>query len=199
MLKLINLYVIEQIFLQSKYNISSWAKMFYINCLLFRFRGLDATKENTYGFHLEKEDFPHYEKNEKYIIELQLAGFVDINDSVITFNNLWGPHIDRSQLLDPEIQEEIQESDFFRIRSKIYRYKISTFVTENFQSFIESWCMKNSDVALHDILDRMDLEYCSYEFEDENHVRNSFKSTYNKIKTENLNNNKNNKKDYLSY
>lgn len=70
---------------------------------------------------------------------------------------------------------------FFRIREKIYEMKVSDFFKENFQMFLERWEMKKEGAGAAEIFDKMDIDYVGYNFNNENHIQNSFKATAEKI------------------
>jgi hypothetical protein len=98
MLKILNLYTISKIFENAERKISSRAKMLYINCLMHYFKDKSATVSNAVAFELFEEDFKDYEKYKTLMQELHKAGLISIGIKSITFNNVWGKHIDRTQL-----------------------------------------------------------------------------------------------------
>lgn len=98
MLKLLNLYVIDQIFERAGTKVSPLSKMVYLNCLMHYFKGKEATFEDSYGFNMHDSDFD-FQAYKKSFHELDKAGLVSLNGAgVITFNNVWGQLIDRTQL-----------------------------------------------------------------------------------------------------
>ena len=97
MLKVLNLYVIDQIFAEIK-NVSATSKMVYINCLIHHFRDKKPNVTSVTAFDMFFDDFSDYEKFKKNFQELHKAGLVDIGYDKISFNNVWGKHIDWSQL-----------------------------------------------------------------------------------------------------
>lgn len=98
MLNLINLYVIDKIFSESEYKISTNSKMLYINCLIHHFRDKKPTVSNAVAFEIFISDIPNYEKYDKQFQELHKANLIVIGLKSIVFNNTWGKHIDRSKL-----------------------------------------------------------------------------------------------------
>ena len=100
MLKLINLYVIEKIFDEAEIKTSALSKMVYVNCLIHYFKNKDATPESAVAFEIMTTDFD-FSKFKKQFHELHKAGIVTINGDIIKFNNVWGAHIDKSQLGKP--------------------------------------------------------------------------------------------------
>lgn len=97
MLKLINLWTLNQIFERAKTPLSGTCKMIYINCLMHYFDKLEASFENSVAFEIFDSELD-YEKFEKHFVELHKAGFVIIKEKSIFFENHWGQFIDRSKL-----------------------------------------------------------------------------------------------------
>lgn len=77
--------------------------------------------------------------------------------------------------------KEIKVNYKFRLREKIYEINVSDFLKSNYQSFLESWQMKNKEPNISEIFERIDSDYLSYNFTNENHILNSFRSTAMKI------------------
>lgn len=100
MLKVINLYVIDKILSSvSNKKLSAQSKMVYINCLIKHFKELEPSNDNAMAFQMFESEFRDYDKFRENIQELHRAGLVTINSKFISFNNFWGPYIDRKLLL----------------------------------------------------------------------------------------------------
>jgi hypothetical protein len=99
MLTILNLYVIDKIFNEeSTISLTPMSKMLYINCLTHHFKDKKPTVSSAVSFEIFIKDIPNYNKHEKSFIELHKAGLIAIGLKTIVFNNVWGKHIDRSQL-----------------------------------------------------------------------------------------------------
>lgn len=98
MLKVINLYVIDRIFMECDSKISPKAKMLYINCLTHHFKEKSPLVSNAVAFEMFEEDFGDFSRFRVPMQELHKAGLIEIGVNKIAFNNTWGKHIDRSQL-----------------------------------------------------------------------------------------------------
>lgn len=110
MLQTITLDTIQKIFDESEESITTMSKMVYVNCLMHHFKDKKATIANSVYFEIFDTDFD-YERFKKNIHELHKAGLVTINGSVIRFDNMWGRHIDKTQL-ENKIDES-QKGGFF--------------------------------------------------------------------------------------
>jgi hypothetical protein len=97
MLKVLNLYVIDQIFNEFE-GLSASSKIIYINCLMHHFRNKAANVSSAIAFDLFKEDFGDFEKYKMNFQELHKARLVELGYDKISFNNVWGKYIDWSQL-----------------------------------------------------------------------------------------------------
>ena len=61
---------------------------------------------------------------------------------------------------------------WFKVRGEIIQTKVSTYFRENFQIFLDQFKDKK---LIEPTLQQMDDDYITYDFRDENHVKNSFK------------------------
>jgi hypothetical protein len=83
---------------------------------------------------------------------------------------------------------------FLRLRGKIIQGLVSEYFQKNNPIFLENWQIKHQDTAFAAVLKKMDQEFICHEFRDENHLRNAFKSCYEKlIREKNKNNGTSNK------
>lgn len=80
---------------------------------------------------------------------------------------------------DKSKKEEIKY--FYRIKGKVFNEKISEFIKREKSIFLDTWGMQNGKEKIPPIFDKIDAEYNGYDFDDENHVQNTFKSTHDKI------------------
>lgn len=99
MLQLISLWTLNKIFERAKTPIGASCKMIYINCLMYHFEKLEATKSNAVAFEIFDTELD-YEKFEKHFVELHKAGLVIIKEKSIFFENHWGQFIDRAKLTE---------------------------------------------------------------------------------------------------
>jgi hypothetical protein len=112
MLTVINLYTIDRIFEEAEVKITPLAKMLYINCLMHHFRDKKPTVTSAVAFDLFMNDIPDYKRYEKLFEELHKGGLVIIGDTRVSFNNLWGRHIDRSMLEKVSAEEYVAGFQF---------------------------------------------------------------------------------------
>ena len=102
MLKLINLYIIYKVISDAEASLGSRipaaSQMVYINALIHHFKDKEATEANANAFTMFESDFRDYSKFKKNFEDLHRAGLVTIGSNFITFNNVWGPLMDRTQL-----------------------------------------------------------------------------------------------------
>ena len=85
-------------------------------------------------------------------------------------------------------KEEIIENEIFflKINGNIFKEKVSVYFMKNHSIFFESWKMQKgsgrpaADVEqeMNKVFDKMDIEYNGYEFTNDNHVQNAFKTVY---------------------
>ena len=99
MLQLISLWTLNKIFERAKTPLGANCKMIYINCLMYHFEKLEATKQNAIAFEIFDTELD-YEKFEKHFVELHKAGLVIIKQKSIFFENHWGQFIDRAKLTE---------------------------------------------------------------------------------------------------
>ena len=97
MLKLISLWTFKKIFERSKIELSSTAKMLYINCMVHHFEELDEQETNSHAFKIYDGEMD-FKKYIKTFAELEKAGLVKIESNGVIFENHWGQFIDRSAL-----------------------------------------------------------------------------------------------------
>lgn len=82
-----------------------------------------------------------------------------------------------------ETEKEIPlERKVFRIGVKVYVLPVSEWFKENKGIFLEDWLMKNGREKLEPVFEKLDLEYNGYQFTNENHVQNTFRSLWAKVK-----------------
>lgn len=98
MLELLNLLVIDKIFIGKK--LSELSKMIYIQCLMNHFRDKEATVLDAYAFELLNSEIDDFEKKRANFHELHKSELVVLNGDVITFTNMWGQLIDRTRLVN---------------------------------------------------------------------------------------------------
>lgn len=77
-----------------------------------------------------------------------------------------------------------KKGNYLRLRQQIISGNVSTFFRDNFVSYLEQWQMKNTETKFEDVLKKMDEEYICHDFHDENHLKNSFKSCFEKLSNE---------------
>lgn len=96
---IVNFWVIDQIFDQDcKEQVSNMSKMLYVNCLMKHFRNRPAKVTHATAFNIDKTEFGNYNKYANLFEELSRAGLVMVLGEYVTFNNMWGKYIDRTQL-----------------------------------------------------------------------------------------------------
>ena len=143
MLKIFTLYTFKMIFEGLEDDLSSYAKMVYINCLIHHFEDLELSEKNSHAFKIYKTEM-EFDKSIKGFIELEKSGLISIEDSHIVFHNNWGQHIDRSALINPfkeepfnsvaRFKKEILESqttrDYVLMKYKIQQENYPTLVNK---------------------------------------------------------------------
>lgn len=95
------------------------------------------------------------------------------------------PPPETKQKLETETKPET--GNYLRLREKVFKQKVSDFFKENNQIFLEEWQQKNKSFPAEKVLDQMDFDYICHTFNNENHLQNSFKSTFEKLKKKQLN------------
>lgn len=131
MLKVITLFTFKKIFERSKIELSSTAKMLYINCMIHHFDELDEQESNSHAFVIYEGEVD-VKRYMKTFAELQKAGLVHIENNGILFENHWGQYIDRSALK----------------KSAIPVNTIAFFEEELFQNnTLFEYCVRNSKVT----------------------------------------------------
>ena len=108
MLEIITLAAIKRIFDNSKFKVSSYSKMLYINCLMYHFENLEPTEENSKGFVMQSDTL-NYELYKKNFKELEKAEIIIIGfDSTVTFSPLWNRYIDKSMIIKPTYSLDVE-------------------------------------------------------------------------------------------
>lgn len=131
MLKVITLFTFKKIFERSKIELSSTAKMLYINCMIHHFDELDEQESNSHAFVIYEGEVD-VKRYMKTFAELQKAGLVRIENNGILFENHWGQYIDRSALK----------------KSAIHVNTIAFFEEELFQNnTLFEYCVRNSKIT----------------------------------------------------
>lgn len=98
MLKLINLYVIDQVWKEALTNVSVFSKMLYLNCLTHHFKDKTVCLENAMEFELCFSEHSELKTFNKNFEELQKAGLVEVKSNAVLFPNLWYKYIDKEKL-----------------------------------------------------------------------------------------------------
>lgn len=141
MLKVITLFTFKKIFERSKIELSSTAKMLYINCMIHHFEELDEQESNSHAFVIYEGEID-VKRYMKTFAELQKAGLVQIQNNGILFENHWGQYIDRSALKKSAIpvntiaffEEELFENNTlfeYCVRdSKVTREALDSYITK---------------------------------------------------------------------
>lgn len=152
MLKVFTLHTFKMIFEGLDNELSSYAKMLYINCLIHHFENLELSEKNSHAFKIYKTEMD-FNKSIKGFIELEKSGLISIEDSHIVFNNFWGQYIDRSALINPfkedafnsvaRFKKEILESELTR-EYILMKYRIPY---ENYASLVNKFV--DQQVALN--------------------------------------------------
>lgn len=87
-----------------------------------------------------------------------------------------------SHEIGPSIHEPfIKQDAFFRINGQIYFEPVSSYLQNNFAGFIEQWKMKQGNDISQQVYEELDTKYHSTDFLNQNHIKNAFTSTWNKL------------------
>jgi len=95
---------------------------------------------------------------------------IDSIDKPITINN--------KQLT---INNTEPSAEYFKIGKEIIKEKASLYFKKSNQMFLEQWLMKNKDPIKESVFEKMDLDYLGYEFNNNNHLQNTFRAIWNKL------------------
>lgn len=188
MLKVINLFIITKIFDGAESSVSSISKMIYINCLIHYFKNKPCNRENSKGFVIFDCEF-NFNKFKSNFQELHMAGLITIENSGLTFHNLWGKDIDWSNINQETNEEHLTQplsNEYFRVSGKLYYGPVSVFLQKNFNQFLEVWLMGHNSDVVHEnkTFSTMDLCYNCTDFENLNHVKNAFIKTWKDVQKE---------------
>lgn len=98
---------------------------------------------------------------------------------------------DKSQLEKKRKEENreeeiyIEKSDptnFIRIRGLLKKNSASEFFQLEFEEFFTNWKNQQEEDLTVEVFKKMDTDYFGFDFNDENHVRNTFKSMWEKVR-----------------
>lgn len=167
MLKLINLYIIDQIFTKAEsekdLKVGARAQILYINCLIHHFRELDLDENNLVAFSLTKEEC-YFERLKEHYAKLQMAGLVSVREDHVFFYDLWRDYLDMNQTAEPDDlgRELFQKSDLqlhirrvYKIDEATYKKTVETFLStqkaagkkysgvQDIKSHFINWCRHN--------------------------------------------------------
>ena len=101
------------IFRDAQSKIGQRAKMLYINCLIHHFSNKKASVANIVAFDLLQDEFGDFSKYHKLFVELEKAGLVQVGLDKIAFHNLWGAHINHSELEKVSANEYVAGFNFY--------------------------------------------------------------------------------------
>lgn len=152
MLKVINLYVIQQIFLNCEMKLKPSTQMIYINCLMHHFSTKKPVENEATQFEIFKSEFPSFKKFQADLEALHKANLILIDQDKIVFYNTWGQHIDKTQLgltpvdyegeshfhsaskFEQDLRNNSSMKEFLKMRHKVddkkYQELITTFISE---------------------------------------------------------------------
>lgn len=84
--------------------------------------------------------------------------------------------------IGPSIHEPFKKQDpFFRINGHTYHESVSSYLKNNFARFIEQWQMKQGNDISQAVYEELDTKYHSTDFLNQNHIKNAFTSTWQRI------------------
>ena len=195
MLELINLHILNQIFESLGVDEFSPIRSFYINCLIFRFKNLDATFENARAFDINEcidNFFLQKSKHLHLFYELRNKGLVQINNNQVTFVNLWGKHIPKDKYTESKKEEAPAFTHWFRVSGKVKIGKVSEYIQTEFSNFLNVFLMQNNNHAHleFEVMQELDAECNCKNFADDNHIRSSFITKFRYAKQQSTNNGK---------
>jgi len=78
-------------------------------------------------------------------------------------------------------ETETETKQKFRLRGKSISNSIKDYFLENNSIFLDRWPDKKTVAK---ILEKMEVDYAGYDFTNDNHLRNAFKTTFEKLKDE---------------
>lgn len=167
MLKLINLYIIDQIFTKAEaehdLKIGARAQILYVNCLIHHFRDLELDEKNFVAFTLTREEC-YFDQLTEHFLKLQLAGLISIREDQVFFYDLWRDYLDINQTVEPDdlAKELFQVSDLqlhirrvYKIDEATYKQTVETFLStqkaaekkysgvQDIKSHFINWCRHN--------------------------------------------------------
>lgn len=91
-------------------------------------------------------------------------------------------------------KENLIISYFFKVGIVVHKEKVSDYFLRNNQIFYDQWIYNKKEHDPKLVLEAMDIEYNGYNFSDDNHIQNTFKSIWKDFKPS-----KNNSKNISDY
>jgi len=164
MLNLFTLYTFKMIFSSLDKELSSYAQMLYINCLIYHFEDLEISEKNSHGFKVYKSEMK-INITAKGFVELEKSGLISIQQDHVVFNNVWGQHIDRSALTNSlkddlinsitgysdKLLESVSTQEYVLMKHKIkpenYESLVKSFISE--QKALKKCYNDLNDVTRH--------------------------------------------------
>lgn len=71
----------------------------------------------------------------------------------------------------------LYKGNFFYIGTEIYKFPVSNYIKNMSDQFLDVWQMQNKTLKIENVLIEMDKNYIGTQFNNEEHIRNSFKFT----------------------